>query len=145
MKTTPTDRLTPKTKRSRRGEATAWLVAIAGVILLHLGLALSSGCSTLAEYGERAVPALFTPTKVVLEQDRAHLEYDYCVQDDACVHRVSEFTRFEITTEDGETIACVAVYQRFDWPDGSTNRWLWPSPEGDPRCEEEMERLAEQD
>lgn len=116
------------------------LLAVALLVVVLGWFGTFGGCSTLAQYAETQVPDLFEPTNLVLEDDHALLEYRYCIEG-VCVDRVSEFTRFEMTTADGKTIKCLGIYQEFGWPDKSENKWAWPGAESDLQCEAEMQRL----
>lgn len=102
-------------------------------------------CSTLAQYAESEVPAVFEPNPgAILEQDFASIAYSYCVEG-VCVERLSELTRFDLTLDDGSTVACLAIRQLVTWPDGSSNDWIWPAKESHDRCQAEMERMSEED
>jgi len=116
--------------------------AMAAICLLIL--ASAGGCAALADLTAADVAPAFDPDGIVLEQDRCSMTYGIC-EAGVCFTLTHEITRFELTLESGETIECVGVYVEPTWPDKSQNQWLSASKHSDPRCEAEMERLAEQD
>jgi hypothetical protein len=112
---------------------------------LFLLALVAFACSTIAEYAETQVPALFEPAEVIaLDDGHMELRYSYCV-DGICVERTSAITAVTIENAEGKPLDCMVVTQEVRWPDKSENVWIWPAKGSDPGCTAAMETLASPD